>query len=77
MDEHPIREWDFTYYVGNKNANGKSLTQEMLDKWKKDPERKVECVFCGETYPDGVTGCRRCREYKGIQPYIEEWSDWG
>jgi len=65
------------YYVGIKNCKDEELTKDMLNEWAKDPNRKVECIFCGSTYPDETWACSRCKEYKGIQPYIEDWSDWG
>ena len=67
----------------NKNCNGVSLTEDMILKWSEQKEPKLECVFCGrngssiEMSLDGYVCCPICREYKGIQPYIQEWSDWG
>jgi hypothetical protein len=73
--EQEYKRWQF--YVGIENSKGNKLTDSMLRKWLKDPNRRLECVFDGETWPADNVYCPRCREYKGLQPYIPEWSDWG
>jgi hypothetical protein len=67
-----FKNWQ--HYIGIKNLEGKQLTKGMLMKWAKTPNRQVECVFCSSLYNYGTFACMRCKEYKGIQPYIPEWS---
>lgn len=67
-------------FVGTTNCKDEPITKEMIEKWVNNPKPEIECVFCGGTKPyDGAKSltCFGCREYKGIQPYIPEWSDWG
>ena len=64
------------HHIGVENLLDEPLTVNALRRWADDPNRRVECIFCGETYPPETMACRRCREYKGIQPYIEGWSNW-
>lgn len=66
---------DWKHYIGAENLKGKPLTKEMLYEWAWDFERQVECVFCSTQYPYGTFSCRRCKKYKGIRPYIPDWSD--
>ncbi len=67
----------------SKNCNGVLLTEEMIRKWANQPEPFLECGFCGENGTlfdmriESTICCPCCREYKGIQPYIKEWSNWG
>ena len=67
-------KWE--YQIGVENLEGKKLTESMLRKWSKDPSRRLECIFCGETYPVNTRFCGRCGEYTGLQPYMGDWSDW-
>ena len=32
-------------------------------------------IIFGRKEGEWITGCPRCREYKGIQPHIPNWSD--
>lgn len=73
--EQEYEHWQF--HIGIPNARGRPLTEAMLRKWAKDPNRRLECTFDGETWPANYWYCPRCREYKGLHPYIPEWSDWG
>lgn len=73
------------------NLRGEPLTEEQLRKWADDPDRMLECIFCQIVEPPDyfhllvtpspdspiatITGCPRCREYKGIQPHIPGWSN--
>jgi hypothetical protein len=65
------------FYIGIKNGKGKPLTEDQLRKWSIDPKRLLECGYCGTTYPVYTFSCSHCKEYKGMSPYIPEWSDWG
>ena len=62
-------------YVGIEQA-GKKLTEQMLREWANDPKRQLQCVFDGELWPSNYWYCPRCKEYKGLMPYIPGWSDW-
>lgn len=67
-------------FVGITNCKDIPITKEMIEKWVNSLNPEIECIFCGHTKPyDGAESlmCFGCREYKGIQPYISEWSDWG
>ena len=66
----------FKYYIGNKNSRDEKLTAQMLRTWAKDPNRRLECIYDGETWPANYWYCPRCKEYKGLQPFIRGWSDW-
>lgn len=66
---------DFSGLIGIKNYSGVALTKEKYEKWDNNPKKELYCVFCKRTYSMGVTFCRPCREYKGIMPLIEGWSD--
>lgn len=66
----------FRFQAGAKNQKGVVLTESMLLEWCSEPDPKVECTFCGTQYPAHTLACRKCKEYKGIQPYIKGWSDW-
>lgn len=72
-----LRDWFF--HVGIPNCNHQIMTLEMLIKWTSNSEPLVQCSFCGDIKPYRKNDlvCRGCREYKGILPYIPEWSDWG
>lgn len=68
-------------YIGLRNNKGEPITEEMLRKWVNHISPPLECVFCGEQYSiDDIhkgKACKPCKTYKGLVPYIEEWSDWG
>lgn len=66
---------DFSGLIGVKNYSGVALTKEKYEEWEKNPKRELYCVFCQSPYPMGTAGCLPCREYKGIMPFIEGWSD--
>jgi hypothetical protein len=66
-------KWEWK--LGTENVKGRPLTPEMLRKWSYDPRRELECIFCGHTLAPYVRYCPQCREYKGLQPFIEGWSD--
>ena len=64
-------EKDFYYFW----AEGQDIPQELLNKWREDPNRQYHCVFCGNHYSQGdLEGdfiyCRGCREYKGMEPCL-------
>jgi len=67
---------DVKYYKGLKNTRGEVLTDQMLRAWAKNPNRKLECQYDGEQWPANYSYCPRCREYKGLMPYIPKWSEW-
>ena len=73
------RSYDkWSHLIGVENREDIFLTEAMLRKWlNQGADRRIECIFCGRTYPVHVKGCDHCREYKGILPYIPEWSQWG
>ena len=73
MTENSLFE-DWKHYIGMTNSKGVVLTKEMLEKWA-ETDGRLECVFCSTTYNNDVGYCRICHSYKGLQPYIAEWSD--
>lgn len=66
---------DFGGLVGMKNYSGTVLTKDKYNEWDKDPKKELYCVFCQTTYPMGTAFCHPCKEYKGIMPLIQGWSD--
>ena len=75
MTENSLyKDWD--HCVGMSNSKGKVLTREMLENWT-ETDSRLECVFCSSIYDNDVGYCRICHNYKGLQPYIAEWSDNG
>ncbi len=77
INQEPIvvctSEW--SHLVGVKNSKGVVLTEAMLQAWESNPKRELECIFCGTLYDLDAKFCSRCKEYKGLQPYVEGWSD--
>jgi len=76
----PDFEGNWQFFEGIKNCKGEVLTKSMVKTWCDSPDPRIECGFCGTTEPyegPDKLWCPRCREYKGIIPYIPEWSDWG
>ena len=67
---------DWKHYIGMTNAKGVVLTKEMLKNWI-ETDGRLECVFCSTIHDADVAYCRICHDYKGMQPYIAEWSDNG
>ena len=67
-------EW--RHFVGIFNLKGEILTESMLREWA-ETDSRLECVFCGSIYDIDTRYCKRCHEYKGLQPYIVGWSDNG
>lgn len=65
---------DWGHYIGLTNAKGVKLNKEMLGKWA-ETDGRLECVFCSTILDHDAAYCRVCHNYKGIQPYIREWSD--
>jgi ribosomal protein L40E len=66
-------EW--VHLIGVKNSKGVVLTEAMLQAYEATSKRELECIFCGTNYPTDTNYCSRCKEYKGLQPYIEGWSE--
>jgi len=62
------------YLIGTESPRGIPLTKEMLEKWRKDPYAKFMCIFCNNVFPTTLWYCKRCGEYRGVQPYIPEWN---
>lgn len=64
------------HLIGLPGVNGSLLTQEQLDQWLEDTDRKLICDACGtDIYDgDGAMFCPRCKEYKYIVPSIAGWS---
>ena len=75
MTENLLFE-DWKHYIGISNAKGVVLTKEMLENWA-ETDNRLECIFCSTIYHTSVLSCRYCNDYKGLQPYIAEWSDDG
>lgn len=73
MTDNPLYE-DWKHCIGLKNSKGVGLTKDMLLKWA-ETDGRLECVFCSTIYNNDVKVCRNCKDYKGFQPYIAEWSD--
>lgn len=76
----PDFEGTWKSLAGTKNRKGEVLTESRIKTWCDNPNPQIECEFCGTHEPyEGPTNlwCPRCREYKGIIPYIPEWSNWG
>lgn len=73
INQEPVLEW--SHLVGIKNSKGVVLTEAMLQAYEATSMRNLECIFCGTIYPEGTKYCSRCKEYKGLQPYIEGWSE--
>jgi hypothetical protein len=65
------------------SSDGKKISAEDWDKWKKDQDRQWHCVFCGDHgnfdhfWVDGMFGCAKCREFKGMEPCVPSSCDWG
>ncbi|KKL88089.1 hypothetical protein LCGC14_1928250 [marine sediment metagenome] len=79
--EYPLRtpEQDFEfwkYYIGITDSQNRTLTEEMLLEWSKDPNRSLECAFDGTIWPRNSGYCPRCKDYKGLNPQISGWSNW-
>jgi Zn finger protein HypA/HybF involved in hydrogenase expression len=75
----PNFELTWKHYAGMKNQRNETLTLEMIKIWCESPNPEVECEFCGNTQSFNtmdILYCHKCREYKGLIPYIPEWSDW-
>lgn len=73
---HEVKEpLPWQHLVGIPNPKGEALKPEQLRAWADDPKRELECIFCGTRLPLDTQFCPRCREYKGIQPYIPGWSE--
>ncbi len=74
--KHCFERWQG--YIGLENSEGKYLTKKMLIEWCKNPDKRVECTFCGRdyAYDESALVCTNCHEYKGIQPLIIGWSEW-
>jgi hypothetical protein len=66
---------DFSGLIGMCNYSGIALTKEKYEEWDKNPDKELYCIFCQNPYPMGTTVCHPCKEYKGIMPFIEGWSD--
>ena len=66
-------EW--SHLLGIKNRKGVVLTEAMLQSYETTSKRELECIFCGTNYPTDTKYCSRCKEYKGLQPYIEGWNE--
>ena len=64
------------HLIGIKNYAGTKLTTTMLRTWSRDPHRLLECNYDGETCLPESKICHKCKEYKGLAPFIPEWSDW-
>ena len=70
-----LKELDYWLcYEGAENTDGVILTKEMIVRWFNKYDKELECIFCGNTLPFYQVYCNRCKEYKGIQPYVEGWS---
>ncbi len=65
------------HFVGIENDRGEKLTESMLRAWSNNSNRELECTFDGEHFPSNYWYCTHCKEYKGLQPYIPSWSNWG
>lgn len=72
--EHEIDRWKFHVGLPGHEYPEQKLTDEMLDQWASNPNRKLTCIFCGDILPNESQYCPRCREYKGIVPAIGGWS---
>jgi len=72
MDNGLYEAWK--HYIGIANLKGKVLTKDMLRNWA-ETDNRLECVFCGSIYDIDTKYCKRCKDYKGLQPYIAEWSN--
>jgi len=67
-------------YAGIVNSVNEPLTKTMIRDWAGRNNQQIECSFCGETkeYRNATDiYCNKCKEYKGMIPYIPEWSDQG
>lgn len=72
---------DFEFWKWHIGTNGsvepyRKLEREELEKWEKDPNRRIICMFCGTDIDDNEERfiCPRCQEYKGLVPMIPGWS---
>lgn len=78
-----FEQWRYHASEESRNINGVSLTEDMIRKWANQSEPLYECCFCGENGTalemriESVLCCPICRDFKGMQPYIPEWSNWG
>lgn len=72
---HEVKELPWHHLVGIKNLKGQALAPGQLRAWADDPKRELECIFCGTRLPLDTQFCPRCREYKGIGPYVPGWSE--
>ena len=78
---HRLDAWE--HLIGTPNMDNRLLTKPSLEKWARSSRKVFECSFCGtrgtlhELSIDGISVCPQCKEYKGLQPYIPVWSDWG
>lgn len=75
INQEPIFTSEWSHLIGIKNDKGVALTEAMLQAYEATSMRNLECIFCGTIYPEGTKYCSRCKEYKGLQPYIEGWSE--
>ena len=71
----PRRDWQQEYENWRALVGVRGLTAQQLKTWCRDPKRKLECVFCGNELAIDARYCPKCKEYKGLQPYIPGWSE--
>lgn len=53
--------------------NGRKLTRAMLLQWSRDLDAQLQCTFCGNITDLDAGHCPKCREYKGLAPYVPAW----
>ena len=61
---------DWSWVEGIPDSSEKVITKADLRRWRNNPNRKLQCVYCEGTYPYYFVSCPRCGEYKGLQPKV-------
>jgi hypothetical protein len=63
-------EQSWTHLIDTLDPDCYTITHESLNRWNKDPNKKLYCVYCSQTLPITVKYCTTCHSYKSITPYI-------
>lgn len=64
-------------------AEAAKVPPGALRRWAAQPNPQYHCVFCGRHGPigafqvNGITACPACHEYKGIEPCVSSYCEWG
>jgi hypothetical protein len=54
------------------------ILEEEQENWFNKLPLTYHCVFCGRHFErDKTKECKRCQEYKGIVPCVNNYCEWG